>query len=137
MITWADSQSSPARVDPLVLDLNRDGKVELKNAAFLTSTPTGSMSLPVGSTGRTRFWCSIRTSTARRTMEAADASPERGRPDCQRFPEGESCAEYCANLRFGWFLHQVAERSERGVFCLCVPIQPLDRASSGADSPSV
>ena len=40
-------------------------------------------------------------------------------------------------VQVGWFLHQVAERSERGVFCLCVPIQPLDRASSGADSPSV
>ena len=34
---WKDSGViPPARRDPLVLDLNRDGKVELKNAAFLT-----------------------------------------------------------------------------------------------------
>ena len=33
---WRGAGATPARVDPLVLDLNKDGKVELKNAAFLT-----------------------------------------------------------------------------------------------------
>jgi len=33
---WLISDATPTRVEPLVLDLNRDGKVELKNAAFLT-----------------------------------------------------------------------------------------------------
>ena len=36
-----DGQATPARVDPLVLDLNRDGKVELKNAAFFDLNANG------------------------------------------------------------------------------------------------
>ena len=38
---WPDSQASPPRRDPLVLDLNRDGKVELKNAAFFDLNANG------------------------------------------------------------------------------------------------
>ncbi len=36
-----DGQATPARRDPLVLDLNRDGKVELKNAAFFDLNANG------------------------------------------------------------------------------------------------
>ena len=38
---WPDSQAVPTRRDPLVLDLNRDGKVELKNAAFFDLNANG------------------------------------------------------------------------------------------------
>ena len=36
-----DAGATPARRDPLVLDLNRDGKVELKNAAFFDLNANG------------------------------------------------------------------------------------------------
>ena len=38
---WPDSQAVPTRRDPLVLDLNKDGKVELKNAAFFDLNANG------------------------------------------------------------------------------------------------
>ena len=38
---WPDSQASPPRRDPLVLDLNRDGKVKLKNVAFFDMNANG------------------------------------------------------------------------------------------------
>ena len=38
---WRDPQSTPTRRDPLVLDLNRDGKVELKNAAYFDLNANG------------------------------------------------------------------------------------------------
>ena len=38
---WRAPQSAPTRRDPLVLDLNRDGKVELKNAAFFDLNANG------------------------------------------------------------------------------------------------
>ena len=38
---WRDAGPAPARVDPLVLDLNRDGKVELKNVAFFDLNANG------------------------------------------------------------------------------------------------
>ena len=38
---WSGASTPPARVDPLVLDLNRDGKVELKNAAFFDLNANG------------------------------------------------------------------------------------------------
>ena len=38
---WRDAGPAPARVDPLVLDLNRDGKVELKNAVFFDLNANG------------------------------------------------------------------------------------------------
>ena len=38
---WRAPQATPARRDPLVLDLNRDGKVELKNAAFFDLNANG------------------------------------------------------------------------------------------------
>ena len=38
---WQGPQPAPARPDPLVLDLNRDGKVELKNAAFFDLNANG------------------------------------------------------------------------------------------------
>ena len=38
---WRAPQATPARRDPLVLDLNRDGKVELKNAAFFDLNSNG------------------------------------------------------------------------------------------------
>ena len=38
---WPDSQAVLTRRDPLVLDLNRDGKVELKNAAFFDLNANG------------------------------------------------------------------------------------------------
>ena len=38
---WKDTVPAPARRDPLVLDLNRDGKVELKNAAFFDLNANG------------------------------------------------------------------------------------------------
>ena len=38
---WRDAGPAPARVDPLVLDLNRDGKVELKNAAYFDLNANG------------------------------------------------------------------------------------------------
>ena len=38
---WQGPQPAPARRDPLVLDLNRDGKVELKNTAFFDLNANG------------------------------------------------------------------------------------------------
>ena len=38
---WPDSQAVPTRRDPLVLDLNRDGKVELKNATYFDLNANG------------------------------------------------------------------------------------------------
>ena len=38
---WRDAGATPTRRDPLVLDLNRDGKVELKNAAFFDLNANG------------------------------------------------------------------------------------------------
>ena len=38
---WGGAGATPARPDPLVLDLNRDGKVELKNAAFFDLNANG------------------------------------------------------------------------------------------------
>ena len=38
---WEDAGLRPARPDPLVLDLNRDGKVELKNAAYFDLNANG------------------------------------------------------------------------------------------------
>ena len=38
---WRGAGATPTRVDPLVLDLNRDGKVELKNAAFFDLNANG------------------------------------------------------------------------------------------------
>ena len=38
---WSGASTPPARIDPLVLDLNRDGKVELKNAAFFDLNANG------------------------------------------------------------------------------------------------
>ena len=38
---WRAPQATPTRRDPLVLDLNRDGKVELKNAAFFDLNANG------------------------------------------------------------------------------------------------
>ena len=38
---WRDAGPAPARPDPLVLDLNRDGKVELKNAAYFDLNANG------------------------------------------------------------------------------------------------
>ena len=39
---WEDTQTGPNRpVDPLVLDLNRDGKVEFKNAAYFDLNANG------------------------------------------------------------------------------------------------
>ena len=38
---WSGASTPPTRVDPLVLDLNRDGKVELKNAAFFDLNANG------------------------------------------------------------------------------------------------
>ena len=38
---WRDAGATPARRDPFVLDLNHDGKVELKNAAFFDMNANG------------------------------------------------------------------------------------------------
>ena len=38
---WRGAGATPTRVDPLVLDLNKDGKVELKNAAFFDLNSNG------------------------------------------------------------------------------------------------
>ena len=38
---WRGAGATPTRRDPLVLDLNRDGKVELKNAAFFDLNANG------------------------------------------------------------------------------------------------
>ena len=38
---WGGAGATPARRDPLLLDLNRDGKVELKNAAFFDLNANG------------------------------------------------------------------------------------------------
>ena len=38
---WRDAGATPARRAPLALDLNRDGKVELKNAAFFDMNANG------------------------------------------------------------------------------------------------
>ena len=38
---WGGAGATPARPDPLVLDLNRDGKVELKNVAFFDLNANG------------------------------------------------------------------------------------------------
>ena len=38
---WGGAGAAPARRDPLVLDLNRDGKVELKNAAYFDLNANG------------------------------------------------------------------------------------------------
>ena len=38
---WRDANATPTRRDPLVLDLNRDGKVELKNATYFDLNANG------------------------------------------------------------------------------------------------
>ena len=38
---WLETQTGPARRDPLVLDLNRDGKVDLKNATYFDLNANG------------------------------------------------------------------------------------------------
>ena len=40
-VPWSEAGATPARVDPLVLDLNRDGKVELKNATYFDLNANG------------------------------------------------------------------------------------------------
>ena len=38
---WGGTGATPARPDPLVLDLNRDKKIELKNVAFFDLNANG------------------------------------------------------------------------------------------------